>query len=103
MDGAIFILGIGLVLISGTTSGQLSDLWQLVWNGKTAGTKNQFVLLAGEILFILILAFFSKANKTAGQMIFAFLIALYIVWSVENVTTLQKWVNLFTEGTQNAK
>jgi len=97
-DGAVFVLGLGLIIISGVTSGQLNDIWQLVWNGKTSGSKNQFVLLGGELLFIAILAFLARSNKTAGQMIFSFLIALYVVWSVENVSTLQKWADTLTQG-----
>jgi hypothetical protein len=91
MPGLIIVMGFGLLFVSGSASGQLTQMWDLITNQASAVTTDEktFALTLGEILFIIILATLASTSPEFGTFGVVILAALWVLWMVKNPTALQ--------------
>ncbi len=89
----ILVLGGGLIVASQITSA--TRLWRLIAHGEFDDTTSQDITkIGGEIIFVFVLAFLADLNAAMSQLIFAFILGLWLVWMVKNPGALQFIIGL---------
>lgn len=102
----LFLMGAGLIVISGLTNKSLNAVGDLLFNAKNMKYTRQqarqgMVILGGELLFLIILTAIAEASDTFANIALALLIGLFVVWSMINVQTSTKWVDFLTGKAKN--
>lgn len=86
-------LGVILVLLNSYSSGRFTGIFQVVWNGQTKlEAKSDILRLGGELLFILALTVVAEINNDASNLVAALFIGLILLWSLNNLSTVQKFI-----------
>lgn len=102
----VFLAGAGLIIVSGLTSKNLNAVGDLLFNAKNMKYTRQqarvgMVTLGGELLFLILLTAIAEASDAFANVALAFLIGLFVVWSMMNVQTSSAWVNFLTGKSKN--
>lgn len=97
-DSIVFLTGLGLIIVSAGTSGQLSQLGNEIWNGKSNLTRSDFIVLGGEFLFVALASFLAKVNGDIGNLVFTLFVALWLVWAINNQSLLVKWRDILLQS-----
>lgn len=89
-----FVTGISLVIVNNIANGKVPKLYGLIWQGKEVDkTKFDFRTLLGEIIFVLVVSFFAEISGAVSDIAFALFIALWMVWAINNTSTINKWTS----------
>lgn len=95
----IVALGLGLIIINAVQNGQFTSLIDAIWSGNIATSfRSDAILLGSELLFLLGLTLFAELSQDTRNVAIVFIIALYIVWSVKNASTLKQWLTNLTKS-----
>ena len=102
-------LGIGLIIAAGVVSGQFGQLWTVISKGApgtafnaqgntTPVNRDQILLLAGEIVFVVIAVKLADTSDDAKKVITALLVGLWFVWAMFNSQNLSGWIKKVQPG-----
>lgn len=89
-----FVTGASLVVVNNIKNGKLTQVWDMIYNGKPI--ENPKVVLGtigGELSFVMVLSFFAEINGSTSGVVFALFIGLWMVWAINNADTLVSWTN----------
>lgn len=106
MDSLVFMLGMGLVIAQGVTSGEFQTMWGLVYN--TAAPKDpksakaEVFSFGFQILFVVILSMVAQISTKIGGLLVTLLIALWIVWGLNNSSTINSFGSKLAGGVKGA-
>lgn len=101
------VTGAGLFVVANITDGRFKRIGSLVSGGianasagkDTSSTvdqlKNDFVVLAGELLFIAMASVVAESSDTASNVILTMFIGLWLVWGMVNQANIGGWLNNF--------
>ena len=96
----VFILGIGLIIIAGIVSGQMSALGQELTYGKvnTGNITPGMAIgsLAGELLFLIILTSLAATSDGAAMIAVALEVGLFLVVGMNSKGNYQKYIDVLT-------
>ena len=99
MDKLVLVLGLAMVGLSNYTNGNLAEVWSLVSDPnskyKTIQNQRSLLVIAGELIFVFILASFAGASDAAGGAIVAFLVVVALLWSMKHPTDLSHLSSIF--------
>lgn len=85
---AVAILGLGLVGANTSTAGYGRDIKAALTGEKGSNAHAAFLAVAGQIVFVLILAALAEVSPDFGAVVIALLLALWIVWAVGNASKI---------------
>lgn len=97
----VFLIGAALIIASGLTNKHLNAVGDLLFNAKNMKYSRQqartgMVVVAGEVLFLVILTSVAEASDEFANVALALLFGLFLVWSIINVKTTAGWANFLT-------
>jgi hypothetical protein len=99
LSSIIILLGVSLILVNGSSNGQLPIAWSIIYdNTVTSITSDQqkaILVLGGEILLVILLATFANANQTAARFGIVLFVALWVVWTIRNPGPLSSITTAF--------
>lgn len=97
MSSLVLLLGLSLIVVNGVSNGQLQEMWSFVYDttggSTTAGQQSNMLLLAGEFVFVFIIATFSEKSNEFSKFAIVLFIALWFVWTMENPQALSVIAN----------
>jgi|SRR5579859_107728 len=106
------VVGAGLFVVANITDGRFQRIGGLVTggiaqaaSGKNAAPsvdqlKNDFVVIAGELLFIAMASVVADTSDTASNVILTMFIGLWLVWGMVNQANIGGWLNNFQPKTK---
>jgi hypothetical protein len=98
------VVGAGLVVVSNFTDGRFQRIGNLVNGGIVAAAsgktnpatvdqlKNDFVVLAGELIFVAMASVVAESSDTASNVILTMFIGLWLVWGMVNQVNIGGWL-----------
>lgn len=97
MSKAVLFLGFTLFLLANGTNGNLAYIGQVATSSKLPGSvidgQRKLLMMAGEIIFIVILATLSDDSDEFGALSMAVLVVLGMIWAMNNQPNLGKLVS----------
>ena len=85
----VFVTGITLVGTNNYFNGNLTQLWDLIYNDKVIEHINTSLDgLVGEVMFVVIVSFLAEINPAIADIAFALFAALWLVWAMNNTSNL---------------
>jgi hypothetical protein len=86
----VTVLGLGLVIANSLTSKTFSNIASILQGGgSTSDAHKALLLLVGQVVFVMVLAFLAEWNPDVGSVIVALLLGLWLVWAIGNASKIQ--------------
>lgn len=88
----VFITGLSLIIVNNTVNGRLKLLWDLIWDSQPVSDPvGTFAPVGGELLFVIIMSFIAEINDQVSGVVFALFVGVWMVWSINNASTISGW------------
>lgn len=94
--GVITMLLFALIIVNGFTAGHFKKLFGTISGASTTPTHSEFLILGGELVFVVALSMIAESSEGARGPILALVFGLWLLWGVSHGTTIRNFISATT-------